>query len=809
MNSPKPLRRIHKSPEWPGVTPSVQAPEETVRAEAERQFGVGFDRASIGMALIALDGRILRVNDSFARLTGRTPDEVLTMRWQDVVVGEEQPTAEYFRAALAGGEHNTTADVCVRQASGESRDALAALSLVSDDSERALFFLAQLFDMTERRKLEEELREKWSWVRLLQAVAIAANTASTFQEAMRAAIEQVCVQTGWELGHVFTRSGDELLPTLIWYVSDTSRFASFMQESSAARFTKGSGLLGHVLQTGEPHLVEDLGSVEAFHRHESAGECGLQSGFAFPIKVEDEVVAVMEFYSTRRVTPGHSLIEVMEHIGTLLGQAGEHRIIEEALVENEERTRRIIETASDAFIEMNIDGLITDWNRQAIQIFGWEREEAIGRAVADTVIPERYRAAHNEGLRNFLQSGDGPVIGQRIELQGLRKDGSELPVELMVWPTSVGDSQRFNAFIRDISERKQAEAALTRANEEMRRSIDELERRNREITALNEMAEMLHSCMTAEEAHAVIQQFGDRLFPSTSGSLAVLTAGNTVVREVSRWGKEDATLETFTTDECWALRRGRVHAVDDPRAGLRCGHVTKEMRASYVCVPMMAQGETLGILHLHADGDAPESVTETTRQLANTVAEQISMGLANFRLLETRESLRFQSIRDPLTNLFNRRYMEESLDRELRRAARSGRPLGIIMLDIDHFKEINDTRGHDAGDQVLRGIGRFLQSKIRGEDIACRYGGEEFMLILPEASLETTAARARSLWEELRVLEVSFQGESLRSPTASYGVAVFPDHGSSRQGVVRAADAALYRAKATGRARVVTADEAL
>jgi diguanylate cyclase (GGDEF)-like protein len=181
------------------------------------------------------------------------------------------------------------------------------------------------------------------------------------------------------------------------------------------------------------------------------------------------------------------------------------------------------------------------------------------------------------------------------------------------------------------------------------------------------------------------------------------------------------------------------------------------------------------------------------------------MSLANFRLLESREDLRFQSIRDPLTNLFNRRSMEESLDRELRRAARSERPLGIIMLDIDHFKEVNDSFGHEAGDAVLRALGTFLAARIRGEDIACRYGGEEFMLILPEAPLDATRARAEKLWRESKDIRVVFGDETLRTPTVSFGVAVYPEHGATRESVLRAADAALYRAKAEGRDRVVSA----
>jgi diguanylate cyclase (GGDEF)-like protein len=218
---------------------------------------------------------------------------------------------------------------------------------------------------------------------------------------------------------------------------------------------------------------------------------------------------------------------------------------------------------------------------------------------------------------------------------------------------------------------------------------------------------------------------------------------------------------------------------------------------------MMAQGEALGILHIQGGRDAqgrPEGLEDSKQQLAMTLAEQIGLALANLKL---RETLRVQSIRDPLTGMYNRRYMEESLERELRRAARNYRPLGAIMLDLDHFKRYNDTFGHDAGDSVLREFGNFLQTRVREEDIACRFGGEEFVLILPDASLEVTRQRADQLREGVKRLQLQHRGQGLGPVTASLGVAVFPEHGANSDDLFRAADEALFQAKAQGRDRVV------
>ena len=184
------------------------------------------------------------------------------------------------------------------------------------------------------------------------------------------------------------------------------------------------------------------------------------------------------------------------------------------------------------------------------------------------------------------------------------------------------------------------------------------------------------------------------------------------------------------------------------------------------------------------------------------MAEQISLAFANLML---RETLKYQSVRDPLTGLFNRRHMEESLERELQRAARSHRPVTVLMIDIDHFKRFNDTFGHEAGDVLLRELGSILKAQIRGGDIACRYGGEEFLLILAETGLEAAQQRAERLGELSKGLHIRHHGETLRRITISTGLACFPEHGTSAAQIVKAADEALYRAKTEGRDRVVFA----
>jgi diguanylate cyclase (GGDEF)-like protein/PAS domain S-box-containing protein len=395
----------------------------------------------------------------------------------------------------------------------------------------------------------------------------------------------------------------------------------------------------------------------------------------------------------------------------------------------------------------------------------------------------------------------------RMEYRMLAREGRLVWVrdEAVLVRDGAGRPQCWQGVLLDITERKLTEEALQSANEKLMRGLTELEQRTREIKLLNQMGDLLQACLTAEEAYAVIGQSARELFPDEAGAVYMISASRNIVEAVTMWGRSPAGAaeNTFAPEECWALRRGRPHVVETTSTGLLCRHLSDPPPAAYLCLPMMAQSEAIGVLYLQSAGDATGAgLTPAKQQLAQTAADGVALALSNLRL---RETLRHQSIRDPLTGLFNRRYMEETLERETRRVARARRSLGIIMLDVDHFKQFNDTFGHDAGDVLLRELGGFLRAHIRGEDVACRYGGEEFTLILPEASLEVTCQRAEHLREGVKHMHALYYDQPLGSIALSLGVAVYPQHGATAEAVLKAADAALYRAKREGRDQVAVA----
>ncbi len=353
---------------------------------------------------------------------------------------------------------------------------------------------------------------------------------------------------------------------------------------------------------------------------------------------------------------------------------------------------------------------------------------------------------------------------------------------------------------RDITRRKRAESQLVEVNEKLQTWVNDLEQRTHEITLLGEMSEVLQACLTVEEAYNAIAYLLPTLFPDLPGSIYTISASKNIVESVADWGNLTTSEKLFGLEDCWGLRRGQIHFVENTNSsGLLCKHLQDTKPSEYCCVPMMAQGEALGILYLASSGGR---LTEIKRKLAIAVAEQLSLALANLKL---QQQLKSQSIQDPLTGLFNRRYLETTLERELQRARRNQQPMSVIMLDVDYFKRFNDTFGHEAGDAVLRELGQLLQKSIRGSDFACRYGGEELTLVMPGASLEIAIARAEQLRQGVKQLQVNYRGQPLGAIALSLGVASFPEHGSTAESVMRAADAALYKAKNSGRDRVEVA----
>lgn len=365
-----------------------------------------------------------------------------------------------------------------------------------------------------------------------------------------------------------------------------------------------------------------------------------------------------------------------------------------------------------------------------------------------------------------------------------------------------------------IAERSRAEERVRVINARLTVMVSRLEQHNGQMSLLNTMGDMLQACRSVSETYSVITDALSQLLPGESGFLALLEPGG-LFRVMASWGDHSLAIGTlFASDDCWGLRRFRIHENTSGSNEALCTHA-RDLNAKagirHVCIPLATQGDPLGLLYLNdvpvgGSDDEPDLENER-RWLIHSASEHISLSIANLKL---QEYLRQQSICDTLTGLYNRRHMEDSLQHEVARANRSGSPFAVIMLDVDHFKKFNDSYGHQAGDALLAGMGKFLLEHVRGEDIACRYGGEEFILILPGADAHSAAMRAEQIRSGVEIsFKVPHETGFLPQVTISLGVASYPQQAASASDAVKAADAALYHSKKNGRNRVSVSDGVL
>jgi diguanylate cyclase (GGDEF)-like protein len=318
---------------------------------------------------------------------------------------------------------------------------------------------------------------------------------------------------------------------------------------------------------------------------------------------------------------------------------------------------------------------------------------------------------------------------------------------------------------------------------------EQLDGQRRQDAMLRELREVMHGVVDLDEAAQILALLVPECLPRSSGRLYLLDPAGEQLVPRGGWAIAGEG-RTFPASSCWALRLGRVYEVSAERRNVPCTHVPDPSRAT-MCIPLGARGGLIGLLEVTFDGRAPRGVTE--------IGETLSLALANVR---AQEQMRDEAERDELTGVYNRRHLDRALAQELRAAEQAAHPLAVVLVDVDQFKHVNDVHGHAAGDALLRALAASLRASCRGSDVVGRYGGDEFLAILPSCSAEDGLARAEAIRAAVQALRVQHGALALESVTISVGVAAYPTDARDARTLLALADQALYASKSQGRNRV-------
>lgn len=466
------------------------------------------------------------------------------------------------------------------------------------------------------------------------------------------------------------------------------------------------------------------------------------------------------------------------------------------LRESEERLRLVLDSAEDIILMQDLDGKYLYYN--VVPGFGMNEEDIVGLYPEDVYSPED-AANIKQNLQKVIETKE-PLVTEIM----ISREGEKFWFSDVLYPiySTDGKMVAIGTIGRNITKRKLAESELVATQTQLTERVKELEQRNEELILLSEMLTMLQYSKDLEEGFIVVGQYLRQLFHGRSGSLLVIDQQGCRLSIPSTWGRVSTTEMNYNGNDCWAIRRCKPYLLESTENGIVCKHIAdRAIPSSTYCLPIIIDSEAVGAVHLESyypEGTLPTNI----RRLAETAVEQISLALTNIHL---RHSLRMQAIHDPLTGLYNRLYLEESLSRELYRLDRSGQPLSIVIMDLDNLKEINDRYGHPAGDAILRELGKLLKHLVRVSDMPCRYGGDEFILVLPDTNMEAAIARAIKIRDEFERISVPFGTQTLGSFTISVGVSSSPENGHTSQDLIAAADKALYSAKKQGRNKVCSA----
>jgi diguanylate cyclase (GGDEF)-like protein/PAS domain S-box-containing protein len=453
------------------------------------------------------------------------------------------------------------------------------------------------------------------------------------------------------------------------------------------------------------------------------------------------------------------------------------------LRESEERFEKISAAAQDAIISMDNDGNISFWNEAAETIFGYAQAEALGKNLHELIAPERFREVHLKAFPAFQETGQGAFMGKTLEMAAICKDGTEFPIEISLSATRIAGKWNGIAVLRDISERKKAQLEIELALH-IQRVLESILNISLPPLTLKEVLFKSLDAFLSIPAFSLLHK----------GAVFLVVKGEQTLEMIAQRNLPDALLQSCAILPFGKCLCGRAAAT---REIVFFNHLNDQHEIRYdgiqphghYCIPIMSEGQLIGVLNAYVA--AGHISDESEKKFLKTVADTLAVVIER---KQTEEALQQLAHNDTLTGLPNRTLFYDRLEQGLALAQRHQRELAVLFLDLDHFKEINDTLGHDMGDVLLRETANRLLACVRKTDTVARMGGDEFTVILTEVKTPESAEHvAKNILKAL--LEPFELNGTLCKVGCSIGIARYPAHGMDSETLLKHADKAMYHAK--------------
>ena len=714
----------------------------TERKEAERRYRALFEFAPLGMIQSGLDGRIQRVNSKLCSLLGYTSDELLRMTVSELVHpdhrGSDAP--RFMQPMLENRMQSYAAERLYLHRDGRTVWVNRTVSLIRDSAGKPLYFIRVVEDITERHRSAQRRMTEYAATRVLAEVA-------SLEEAMPRLIRTIAEGMGWQYGAYWTweAPSSELRRWFFW--SDAARASTEMYDESWRVLTtsRPGGLMRRALDTGLPVCIPDIALVEGFQRRESAIRMGFRSAYAFPVTAGADIIGVLEFFAVTNMEPDEMLLQTARSLGSQIGQFVQRKQAEETLRVSDERFRVAFNQASVAMSITGLDFKFLQVNETYCKLTGYSADALSGMTIRDVIREQDIADASR--LRAGLLAGERDSYQRERQLR--RKDGGLIWVNVVASLIRDGSGRpvHFVTMMQDVSERKQAEQALRESEERFRQLADNvpeafwvIEARTWQLIYVNPAGERM------------LGQPATELSSDTRHWMRLVHPEDRVrVRAAKR---RLLTGQGYEEEFRIVRQDGSVRWIQDCAIPLRD-----------------ASGEMYRIAGISAD------ITQRKEY------EQKLVHLAHY---------------DVLTGLPNRVLFYDRLKQALAQARRNGWMTAVLFLDLDRFKNVNDTLGHVVGDELLNLASARLLGCIRTGDTVGRLGGDEFAIVLSNVAGQHDASLvAQKIMSVL--IEPFILGGGEVFVTASIGITLYPTDSTDQDTLIRNADTAMYRAKDLGR----------